>query len=203
VVPAYGILPPGLPGYNTNLQGLDFNPNKAVQLLSESKYSGDIPRIRITVPGSGGSIGLDLEIIIDQWDKVLGVKVETTQVDWATFLQDLNDKKLQAFAGLGWAADYPDPQNFIDVLFHGSSTLNHTGYRNVQVDQMIEKARTESDFLIRSSLYKEAEQIIVNDSPWIPLWYSGESYVLIKPYVKGYRMTPLIVPKLRYVEIIN
>ena len=203
VVPAYGILPPGLPGYNANLQGLYFNPNKAVQLLSESKYSGDIPRILITVPGSGGAIGLDLEIIIDQWDKVLGVKVETTQVDWATFLQDLNEKKLQAFAGLGWAADYPDPQNFIDVLFHGSSTLNHTGYRNTQVDQIIEKARTEPDFSIRSSLYKEAEQVIVNDSPWIPLWYSGESYVLIKPYIEGYRMTPLIVPKLKYVEIIN
>lgn len=203
VIPAYGILPPGLPGYNTNLQGLNYDPNKAVELLSQSKYATDIPRIQVTVPGSGGSVGLDLEVILDMWNDILGVQIETTQVDWATFLQDLNDKKLQAFAGLGWAADYPDPQNFIDVLFYGSSTLNHTGYKNTKVDQIIEKARTESDFPIRSSLYKEAEQIIVNESPWIPLWYSGESYVLIKPYVKGYKMTPLIVPKLSHVEIIN
>ena len=59
------------------------------------------------------------------WRQVLGVEVEIQQVEWATYLEDLNDSKFQAYAGLGWQADYPDPQDFLDILFHTDSTLNH------------------------------------------------------------------------------
>ena len=51
----------------------------------------------------------------------------------------------------------------------------------------------------RRSLYNQAEQLIVDDAPWIPLWYSGDRTILLKPYVRGYVVTPLIAPKMRYV----
>ncbi|MCH8109879.1 MAG: peptide ABC transporter substrate-binding protein, partial [Chloroflexi bacterium] len=146
VVPAFGILPPGFPAFNDNLVGLRNDPKLARQLLSETPYvdflkniasnssvsgevqrllsespfagTGNTPRIVITVPGTGGTIGLDLEVVIEMWRQVLGVEVEIQQVEWATYLQDLNRSKFQAFAGLGWEADYPDPQDFLDILFH-------------------------------------------------------------------------------------
>ena len=67
VEPAYGILPPGFPGYNENLIGLEYDPELARRLLSESKYpdADTRPRIEVTVPGTGGTIGLDLEVIIE------------------------------------------------------------------------------------------------------------------------------------------
>ena len=201
VTPAYGILPQGLPGYTGHIQGLEHDPEKAQELLASSRYSGRMPRIVITVPGTGGSIGLDLEVIEDMWNQTLGVEVEFQQVEWATFLEDLSDKEFQAFAGLGWAADYPDPQDFLDILFHSQSELNHTAYANSEVDGLLEKARVAPDWEERVSLYERAEQLIVDDAPWIPLWYQGEQLVLIKPYVKGYRLTPLVVPKLREVSI--
>jgi len=203
VVPAYGVLPPGFPGYNPDLEGLKFDPELAKQLLNESKYADPAsrPRIVITVPGTGGDVGLDLEVILEMWRQNLGVEVEIQQVEWATFLQDLNRRKFQAFAGLAWQADYPDPQDFLDVLFHSESELNHGGYSNPEVDALLEQARVEQDPQKRIDLYQQAEKIIVQDAAWVPLWYSGERHLLLKPYVKGYALTPMTIPKLRYISI--
>jgi oligopeptide transport system substrate-binding protein len=203
VEPAYGILPPGFPGYNPDLTGLEYNPDLARQLLEESEYADPAtrPRIVVTVPGTGGTIGLDLEVVIEMWKQELGVEVEIQQVEWATYLQDLNQHKFQAYAGLGWEADYPDPQDFLDILFHTESSLNHGMYSNPEADAILEEARTETDVERRVELYQQAEDLIVQDGAWLPLWYSGERYVLIKDYVQDYRVTPMIVPKLKNIRL--
>ena len=203
VVPAFGILPPGFPGYNENLVGLRHDKELAQRLLNESNYADaeSRPRIVITVPGTGGTIGLDLEVVIEMWRQVLGVEVEIQQVEWATYLEDLNDAKFQAYAGLGWQADYPDPQDFLDILFHTDSALNHGAYSNLELDAILERARTQQDPQARISEYRRAEEIIVEDGAWVPLWYTGERHLLLKPHVDGYRVTPMIVPKLREVRI--
>ena len=201
VVPATGILPPDFPGFSSSIKGPSYDAERAVSLLAGSAYANNVPRIIITVPGTGGSVGLDLEVILDMWQRTLGIDVEIQQVEWATFLQDLNDKRLQAFAGLGWQADYPDPQDFLDILFHSESRLNHSAYANPLVDRLLEQARVAPEWDERKALYNRAEQLILDDVPWIPLWFSGENVLLIKPYVKGYKVTPLIVPKLKDVWI--
>ncbi len=202
-VPAYGILPPGFPGFNPNLAGLRFDPDLAKQLLAESSYADPAsrPRIVITVPGTGGNIGLDLEVILEMWRQTLVVEVEIQQVEWATYLQDLNRRKFQAFGGLAWNADYPDPQNFLDILFHSESETNHGGYSNSEVDALLEAARVEIDVSKRVKLYNDAEKMIVEDAAWVPLWYTGDRHLLLKPYVKGYALTPMTLPKLRHVYI--
>ena len=203
VKPAFGILPPGFPGYNPDLTGLQHDPERAKLLLEESKYSdpNTRPRIVITVPGTGGTIGLDLEVVIEMWSQTLGIEVEIQQVEWATYLQDLDQHKFQAYAGLGWQADYPDPQDFLDILFHTESALNHGQYSNPELDAILEEARTEPDVNRRVELYHKAEEMIVEDAAWLPLWYDGERHVLIKDHVKGYRITPMIVPKLKNVRL--
>jgi oligopeptide transport system substrate-binding protein len=203
VLPAYGILPPGFPGFNADLQGLQFDPDLAKQLLAESKYADPDtrPRIVITVPGTGGSIGLDMEVVIEMWRQNLGIEVEIQQVEWATYLQDLNAQRFQAYAGLGWEADYPDPQDFLDVLFHTDSSLNHGAYTNSEVDAVLNDARTEQDVIRRTALYQEAERLIVQDAAWMPLWYPSERHVLLKSHVKGYHVTPMIVPKMREIYL--
>ena len=204
-VPAYGILPPGFPGYNPDLQGLKYDPELAQQLLETSRYStpDSYDRIIVTVPGTGGTIGLDLEVIIEMWRQTLGVEVEIQQVEWATYLEDLNQQKFQAFAGLGWSADYPDPQDFLDVLFHSQSEINHGAYSNTQLDDILEEARVEPDVPARMALYNQAEEMIVEDAAWVPLWFTGERHALVKPHIKDYKLTPMILPKLRYVYIGN
>ena len=203
VVPAYSILPPGFPGHSDDLEGLRYDPVLAKKLLSESRYGdpGMRPRIVITIPGTGGTPNLDLEVIINMWKENLGVEVEIQQVEWATYLRDLDRQKFQAYGGLGWEADYPDPQDFLDILFHTESDNNNGAFSNSKADYLLEEARVEVDVVRRMSLYREAEELIVNDAPWLPLWFAGERHVLIKPYVKDYIITPMIVPKMRHVYI--
>ena len=204
VVPAYGILPPGFPGFNPNLRGYEFNPERARQLLAESKYGDDLdnfPLITITTSGSfGASVSLDMEVVLQMWSKNLGIDAEFQQTEFATFLRDLNKRRFQMF-NIGWIADYPDPENFLDILFHSESNNNHTNYSNPLVDSLLEQARTETDEAVRFRLYNQVEQMIVDDAPWVPLWYSGERYLLVKPYVHDYYLTPLYIPRLRYVYL--
>ena len=204
VVPATGILPPGFPGFNPSISGYEFDPEKAKQLLLESKYGDnldDMPPITITTPGSfGANVSLDMEVILAMWEKNLGIKTEFQQTEFATFLKDLNKRRFQMF-DIGWIADYPDPENFLDILFYSDSSNNHTNYSSPKVDSLLEQARTEGDETLRFSIYSEVEQTILDDAPWIPLWYSGERYLLVKPNVHDYLQTPLIIPKLRHVYL--
>ena len=204
VVPAQGILPPGFPGFNNNLMSYEFNPEEAMRLLEESKYGDDlanIPPITMTTAGSfGANVSLDMEVVLQMWERNLGITAEFQQTEYATFLKDLHKRRFQMFE-IGWIADYPDPQNFLDILFHSESSNNHTHYSNSEVDALLEQARTETNEAERIRIYQQVEQLIIDDAPWIPLWYSGEQYVLIKPNVKDYLLPPLYIPRLRYVYL--
>ena len=203
-VPAKGIIPPGFPSYNPDLRGYEFNPDKAKQLLAESKYGGDLenfPSVTISVAGNfGASVGLDLQAMLKTWQDVLGIDAQIQQTEWATFLQDVHRKRFQMFT-LAWSADYPDPQNFLDIMFHSQSDNNWMNYNNREVDSLLEAARTEQDQAGRFEQYNRIEQLIVDDAPWVPLWHSTESKVLIKPSVKGYHLVPMTIPKLRFVYL--
>ncbi|PKB70081.1 MAG: hypothetical protein BZY77_01445 [SAR202 cluster bacterium Io17-Chloro-G5] len=202
MIPATGILPPGFPGYNPDLQGYDYNPDKARQLIQESKYGGldELPRITLTLPGSfGAAINPSNEAMLAMWEVNLGVRIELLQTEWAIFLQDLHQNRFQMFGGLGWIADYPDPENFLDVLFHSKSNNNQSQYTNFELDSLLEKARVEQDETLRFNIYHQAEEIIVEDAPWVPLWHSNSGSVLIKPNVNDYFLFPLTIPKYRYI----
>jgi oligopeptide transport system substrate-binding protein len=166
---------PGLPGYNASARAPSFDPAEAKKLLSESKYggAGGLPTITFSEIGSGASQGLDTQVMVEQWKENLGVTVNIA---------------------------HPDPEDIIDLLFHSTSRQNNTGYSNSEVDRIVTEARTERDVTKRIQLYQQAEQIILNDAAWIPLYFGKDHYV-VKPYVKGFDPLPITIPRLRYVKI--
>lgn len=202
VRPATGVIPPGFVGFNPDLEGLAFDEEKAKEELAKSKYADPEtrPRIVITLPGTGGSPSLTTEVVADMWRRTLEVDVEIQQVEWATFLQDLHRNRLQAFS-LAWQADYPDPHTFVDVLFRTGSSINNTNYSNPEVDALLEQANIEADPVRRIKLYQEAEEMIVEDAAWLPLWWGVEGKVLVKQRVGGMTFPPLSVPIYQYVYI--
>lgn len=133
------------------------------------------------------------------WQDNLGVKVEVRQLEPETYAYVLMQEKDEMFTS-GWGADYPDPQNFLDILFHSGTEDNTGEYSNPAVDDLLEKARVEQDAASRMSLYQQAEQIIINDAACLPLFFNVD-YTLVKPYVKNLPLTPLWIPRLRYVSI--
>jgi len=184
VVPATGILPPGMPGYNPDLEGLPYDPDMAAEALVESTYgdASELPPITLTVTDSDTG-----EMYAEMYKQVLGVDVQVEVVDWGPYLNGLDNQAYQMFS-LGWIGDYPDPQNFLDLLFHSGSAYNHGAYSNPAVDELIEAARTEQDHGARMALYQQAEQLLVEDAAWIPIYHSS-GYYLVKPYVKDLVIT--------------
>ncbi|MEX0877613.1 MAG: peptide ABC transporter substrate-binding protein [Candidatus Spechtbacterales bacterium] len=190
VIPAHGILPPGMPGYRADYKGQKYDPDEARRLLAQSKYAGNMPRIKLTISGGGSSPSILFQRLVEAWRVELGVDVELEQIDYATFLEEMKKGSFQMFS-LGWIGDYPDPDNFL-MKFEGwrSAANNETQYSNPAVDALIEQARTESGLQKRIALSQQAEDIIVDEAPWFVLFHSKDS-VLVKPNVCGYFPTPM------------
>jgi oligopeptide transport system substrate-binding protein len=201
-LPAIGPLPPGLPGYNVDLKGLTYDPERARQLLRESKYGGadKLPPIVYTDGGNGSDIGGDVAALAQMWQQNLGITITVENIEpdkWSDLLHTGQHGQIFSY---GWCADYPDPENFADVLFHTGAQQNLGNYSNPQVDKILEQARTEQDVTRRIQLYQQAEQMIVDDAA-VLFTTHGLSHVLVKPHIKGYVLTPIDIPLERYLSI--
>ena len=104
-------------------------------------------------------------------------------------------EKIQPIRLEGWCADYPDPENFLDVLFHTGSAQNYSRYSNPAFDALVEQARTEADPARRITLYQQAEQLLLDDAPALLLDYVAPYYTVWKPYVHGYIPSLIGVPQ--------
>ncbi|NWF78232.1 MAG: peptide ABC transporter substrate-binding protein [Chloroflexi bacterium] len=198
---ADGILPPGMPGYNEALEGLDYDVEKAKGLIAASRYRdvSNLPPITLTVDGYGNNIPSYLGAIIQEWQQNLGVEVSVRQLETENFLYNLKQEKDEVFV-MGWIADYPDPHNFLDILFYTGSENNIFEYSNPDLDALLDQAAVEPDSAVRLAMYQQAEQLVVDDAPCLPLFH-GTNYILVKPYVKGYELSPLGIPDLSKVYI--
>jgi oligopeptide transport system substrate-binding protein len=193
---ADGILPPGMPGYNEALEGLDYDLEKAIELITASRYgdASNLPPITLTVGGYGNSIPSYLGAIIQEWQQNLGVEISVRQLEPENFIYNLKQEKDEMFT-LGWIADYPDPHNFLDILFYTGSEVNISEYSNPTLDASLDQAAIEQDGALRLTMYQQAEQLVVDEAPCLPLWH-GTNYILVEPYVKGYELSPLGIPDL-------
>ncbi len=198
-LPAIGIFPPGLPGFNIALKGLPYDPGQARELLKQSKYGGPegLPPIVFTNSGIGSYVSGDVAALAQMWKQNLGVTITVENIESNFYYDQLySGNHGQLFDG-GWCADYPDPENFADILFHTDSQQNNGGYSDPQLDTLLEQARVEQDVTQRIAMYQRAEQMIVDDAAGL-FTVHYLSYQLVKPYVKGYVFTPIDIPIERY-----
>ncbi|MDO9444152.1 MAG: peptide ABC transporter substrate-binding protein [Dehalococcoidia bacterium] len=199
LAPATGILMPGMPGYQDEDLTLPFDPEAAKAELALSKYADAMPPIVITEVGAGAEARTDTQAFLEQWRTILGINVEVRQTDFATFLADQDAGRLQAF-NAGWIMDYPDPEDILDLKFHSGSSLNDVAYSNAEVDGLLDRARTERDPSARLALYQQAERLIVNDAAWLPLYFSL-GHTVVQEEVIGWFDPPMVVPRLRFIEV--
>ena len=198
-LPANGLYPPALPGFNLSLKGLPYDPEQARELLAQSKYGGPdgLPPIVFTDAGIGTYVNSDVSALAEMWEQNLGVTITVENLEPNFYYQQIYaGNHGQLFSG-GWCADYPDPENFADVLFHTGSPQNNGGYSNPELDALLEAARVETDISKRIEMYQQAEQMLVDDAAALFTAHSL-SYQLVKPYVKGYVFTPIDIPIERY-----
>jgi oligopeptide transport system substrate-binding protein len=194
-VPAYSFVPQGI----KNEDGEDFadreyydanqaNIEEAKQLLAEAGYpNGEgIPTLEFMF-NTEGDHKLIAQAIQQDWAKI-GVNVELTNQEWKVFLNTRQEGGYQ-IARHGWSADYVDPMTFLDLWVTGGGN-NDAGYSNPEYDALIAAAKVEADQDKRWEMMKQAEDILMEDMPIIPLYY----YTKVKgakPEVKGVRVSTL------------
>ncbi len=184
---AHGIIPPGMPGFDPAFQGIPYDPEKARALLADSTYGSAANLPKISISGSPG-LGPVLEGFSQMYHDNLGVDVAPVVLENST-MDDVAQGRAQMFI-TGWVADYPDPQDFVEILFGGNNVLNFTRYNNPQLNLILSEAQNEADAATRNRLYANGESLIVADSPAIPLYFDTE-YDLVQPRVKGLTISPM------------
>ena len=193
---ANGLLPPGIPGYSEDLLGIPFDPAEARRLLAEAGYGEDFPEVTYLATDQDGEPSSMVRFLLDSWEENLGVTVTPTLVDPEEYVYHLEEQQGHLFT-YGWVADYPDPENFLDLLLHSDS--HDSRYFNPLYDSLLEQARVTRDREARLQLYQQAEQILLDDAGIIPLFHVHE-FALIQPYVKNFALGPVGQPVIANVE---
>ncbi len=191
--PAYGPIPPGLPGHDPEEHRWAYNPERAKQLLAEAGYPGGegLAEQVIYVSSAANAPSREAVTVMDQLARI-GVKVRLKLQPWPLHLESLDRHEARIFT-LGWIADYPDAENFLALFVSRNFAPdgpNSTFYANPEVDRLYDLAMGEMDSDRRAEIYREAAALIIDDCPWLFTTYA-ETVQLQQPWVKDYPVNPL------------
>jgi len=181
-----------------SVQAVEFNPEKAKQLLAEAGYrdaAGNydasvfpIAEIAITFNTSDGNRFV-AELIQSQWTRNLGLTVPLKNMETKTFISVTAKLEYKGFARFGYGADYIDPYTFLSI-FTTKTGDNGTGWIDERYVKLLDIANRTLDVERRNQLLAEAETLLLDEQPIIPLTTSSTNW-LKKPYVKGMYPNPL------------
>jgi ABC-type transport system substrate-binding protein len=195
-----GFVPVGLPSFDsTQVKGYSYDPQKARQLLQEAGFSNTLtPVIKLfTIP-----IYADMADYIAKQLSEIGLNVQVDVVQKSLLLELTSSSKALFFRG-SWMADYPDGENYLSVFYSKNpAPPNYTRYKNPNFDALFEKALAETNDSLRYALYRQADQVVMQDAPVVPLWYDMVIH-LVQPNVQGFTPNALNLLELRRVRIIK
>jgi len=160
----------------------------------------DIPEITLDLGGTDELTRRIAEFVKGEFRKV-GVRVKVELNDWPTLLGKINNKRFQACT-LGWHADYPDAENFLQNFYSPNIELNtnYVGYRNEKFDRLFEECSKYPDEEKRVPLYAEMAKMIAEDVP-VMLLAEPVTYTLLMPWTRNYKYHPITYGLGKYTRI--
>ncbi len=165
-----------------------YDPEKSVELL---KAQGrEVQNIDFFVTADQEVI--NIAEVIQSYLLDIGIDVNITRLEWSAYKEAIDKGEPDMFY-LSWWADYPDPENFLFPLFHSKNfgpAGNRVRYHNSMVDSLIEKGQSTHDISKRNIFYRQAEERIVSDAPWVYLWHRTD-FTVRQPWIKNYKIYPV------------
>lgn len=194
-----GFIPMGLPSFDTTaVKGYHYDPAKTKQLLADAGYPDGkgLPAIKLLTI----AIYADMANFIAKQLGESGIPVQV-EVMQKSLLLTMTSNSTAAFFRGSWIADYPDAENYLSVFYSKNpAPPNYTRYKSAAFDAAFEKAIKEDNDSLRYKYYQEADKIMLEDAPVVPLWYD-KVVRLVQPNVKGFNPNPLNLLELRHVKI--
>ncbi len=181
--PTADLVPPGLAGYE-GLATPIFDPEGARAMLREAGYENgsDVPAITLIYNTSEGHRQI-AEALQQMWKEHLGVEVTIENQEWKVYLKNQQMMNFQ-IARMGWIMDYADPYTYLELLSAHNGN-NHSLWSSREYDDLLLSANTNPDPAKRLALFREAEEMLRDATPLLPIYIYTKSTVL-KPYLKGY-----------------
>lgn len=186
----YGIIPVGLAGFDSTVNSYEYNPEKSKRLLAEAGYPNGEGMQEITL--STTATYLDLCKYIQQQLGLLGIKVKIDVNPPAALREHIAQGKTQWFRG-SWIADYPDAENYLSLFYsknHCPKGSNYTHFSSKEYDKLYEKAILETDYEKRIALYKKMNDLIIEESPIVVLYYD-QVLRFVQKNISGFESNPL------------
>lgn len=198
-IPSSSWIPKGMFGYNPNI-GPKFDPQTARALLAEAGYPDgkDFPPAT-AVFNNDQTNRLIAEFIQAQWQEHLNIRVNVENQEWKVYLNRLRTDMPPIFR-LGWGADFPDPDNFMN-LFTAASGNNRQRWSNKRYDELVALGASEPDPRKRQEIYDEAQKILTEIETPIVTLYTSTQNMLVNPRVKGLEMNSMELFYLKKVRL--
>jgi oligopeptide transport system substrate-binding protein len=183
-----GLLPPGIQGYSPESKILPHDLDEARRLLAEAGYGPDHPlRFQLLTASRTRHAAVRDSVLVVSLARV-NVFPEVSNVSWLELNESVNSRKVAAFE-LSWIADLPDPDSFLYTLLDSHGYYNIFSYSNARVDSLLEAGGDEVNQAQRLLLYREAEHLILDEAPLVPILNVMTLYAF-QPQVRGVEMAP-------------
>ena len=168
---AHSPIPPEIDAFDENFQNpyKTFDTSKAKSLLKEAGFpeGKGMPEFEFSTTSS--STARQMAEFFKQNMEKIGVKIKIVTSSWPQFTGKIRERKVQIF-GIAWGADYPDAENFLQLLYGGnvSPGPNGSNFKNKKFDRLYKQASLLPPGEKRTELYKKMRDIVVEEAPWIP-----------------------------------
>ena len=175
--PATDFTSPVIPGHSDDLKGeevLEYNPDEAKRLWEEAeKISPFSGTLKISYNADGGHQAW-VDAVANSIKNTLGIDVEgNAYPDFKSLRDDVSNQKIEGAFRTGWQADYPSLGNFLSPLYGTGGGSNDGKYSNPEFDELLKKAAGASGVDQANAIYNQAQEILLQDLPAIPLWYAN------------------------------
>ncbi|MBN2686353.1 MAG: peptide ABC transporter substrate-binding protein [Pontiellaceae bacterium] len=175
---ALSLTPPGTGGYTPRAQ-IEYNVEEARRLLAEAGYPNGkgFPKVELLYNTHKGHMRI-AEVVQQIWKENLNIDISLLNMEWKTYLAQKKAHKY-SIARAAWVGDYEDPSTFLDMFITGGGN-NDAAWSNMEYDRLIKEAATEMDQDKRYELYQQAEQILIEEVPVIPIYFYRSKQLVTK-----------------------
>jgi len=188
---ANGPTPPGLWWFDPSIEGLAHDPDVAKQYLTKAGYERGQEIVLFT---STDATYKQIAQLVQEQLSDIGMSVRIEPVSSKEWYSRVIKRQVN-FTPMRWT-QRPDPDGLFSILFHSEGHANSTGYENARVDELIERARSMADVEARKPLYGEVQKILLEDLPYVPLFFAVE-YAALRDQVHGFEWIADQIPRFR------
>jgi len=202
-LPAQSVVPPGIAGNIPNYVSPYRGPNieEAKKLLAKAGYPEGKGLPEITYDCPSGTVSRQIGDYMKQQMAQIGVRIKVVTNPWPELQKKITKRQVMLY-GIAWGADYPDAENFLQLLYGPNKApgANGSGYDNPEFNKLFKTASVMQDSPERTALYEKMNRIAAEQAPWI-YGVHRQNFTLRHSFLKNYMSTDFETGQAQYLNI--